>query len=51
MIGTMNPLSWCFAVLIDLPAQQRCPSGQSLGGHHEPLMVAMMHPLSWHFLC
>jgi hypothetical protein len=43
MIGTMNPLSWCFAVLIDLLAQQRCPSEKNRGGHHEPLMVAMMN--------
>jgi len=50
MIGTMNPLSWCFAVLIDLPSQQWCPSEQNRRGHHEPLMVAIMNPLSWRFL-
>ena len=50
MIGTMNPLSWCFAVLIDLPAEQRCPSEQNRGGDHEPLMVAMMSPLTCGFV-
>jgi len=50
MIGTMNPLSWRSAVLIDLPAQQRSPSEQNRSGHHEPLMMAMMNPLSWPFL-
>ena len=51
MIGTMNPLSWSFAVLIDLPAQERCPSERNRSGHHEPLMMTTMRPLSWHFLC
>ena len=50
MIGTMNPLSWCFAVLIDLPAEQRCPSERNRGGHHEPLMMTTMRALSWQFL-
>jgi hypothetical protein len=50
MIGTMNPLSRCFAVLSDLPAQLRCPSDRNRGGHHEPLMMTTMKPLSWHFL-
>jgi hypothetical protein len=51
MIGTMNPLSWSFAVLIDLPAQERCPSERNRSGHHEPLMMTTIGPLSWHFLC
>jgi len=50
MIGTMNPLNWCFTVLIDLPAQQRCPSEQNRGGDHVPLMVAMMSPLTCGFV-
>ena len=50
MIGTMNPLNWCFVVLFDLPAQHRCPSEQNRGAHHEPLMVAMMNPLTCGFV-
>jgi excisionase family DNA binding protein len=46
----MNPLNWCFTVLIDLPAQQRCPSEQNRGGDHVPLMVAMMSPLTCGFV-
>jgi len=36
MIGTMNPLSWSFAVLIDLPGQKRCPSERNRGDIMSP---------------
>ena len=49
MIGTMNPLAWCFKVTLGSAVRHHRPTSPHSPTTINPFMIATMNPLAWCF--